>query len=397
VAVHIVCPVLEFADRGKTRFDAPRWMADPIAEALWKTTKALYADEKKRENDAANAKRQADAREAREERARRAELPKEMSQKDAVFLVMQAAWEHATGQGAYRVSKRNLYYAVRDRIQEHTTQPLDAKYFTHTLLPAYEREHGALPGVYAESRGVFHEPHSGTQIILDDAAVASYVFPDWRFDKILYIEKRTVWPVLESARLAERHDMAILCGEGYATEAMHALFRSASKDKQYQLFVLHDADPDGYNIARLLQEESVNMQGKGYAVEVMDLGLFFEDALALGIRPETFTRKKARQKGLVLSAEARQAFEGDKQRGKDEWIGQRVELNALSAPQFVTYIERRLQECGARRKVIPPDPVLTRTRREVYNTQIAAKVRGVVDALLSLDAVTDTVTKDSVG
>ena len=49
-----------------------------------------------------------------------------------------------------------------------------------------------------------------------------------------------------------------------------ALFRSASTDKQYQLFVLHDADPDGYNIARLLQEESVNMQGKGYAVEVMD-------------------------------------------------------------------------------------------------------------------------------
>jgi putative DNA primase/helicase len=33
--------------------------------------------------------------------------------------------------------------------------------------------------------------------------------------------------------------MAILTGEGYATEAMHALFRSASKDKQYQLFVLY--------------------------------------------------------------------------------------------------------------------------------------------------------------
>ena len=157
--------------------------------------------------------------------------------------------------------------------------------------------------------------------------------------------------------------------------------------------VLHDADPDGYNIARLLQEESVNMQGKGYAVEVMDLGLFFEDALALGIRPETFARKKALQKGLVLSAEARRAFEGDKQRGKDEWIGQRVELNALSAPELVAYIERRLQECGARGKVIPPDTVLTRTRRDVYNAQIAAKVRGVVDGLLSLDALTDTVTK----
>ena len=134
------------------------------------------------------------------------------------------------------------------------------------------------------------------------------------------------------------------------------------------------------------------MQGKGYAVEVIDLGLFVEDAMALGIRPELFTRKKALQKELVLSDAARQAFAGEKQRGKNEWIGQRVELNALSAPQLVTYIERRLAECGARGKVIPPDTVLTATRRGTYNTQIDLKVRGVVNDLLALDTVITTVT-----
>jgi hypothetical protein len=393
VALHIVCPVLGFTDRGKTHFDAPPWMATQVAAALWTATKTLYGDEERRATNAAKAREREEAQAAQEERAKQAEAPKEMTRKEAVFLVMQDAWAFATGNGAYRISKRSLFYAVRDAIQAHTTRPLDDNYFTHTLLPAYEREYGDLPGVYAESRGVFHEPHTGTTIILDDAAVASYEVPNHLFNKMLFIEKRTVWPVLESARLAERYDMAILTGEGYATEAMHALFRSASKDKQYQLFVLHDADPDGYNIARLLQDESVNMQGKGYAVDVIDLGLFFEDAIALGIRPELFTRKKALQKELVLSDAARQAFEGEKQRGKNEWIGQRVELNALSAPQLVAYIERRLEECGARGKVIPPDPVLTRARRDTYDAQIAAKVRGVVERLLALEAITATVTK----
>src|SRR5262249_51558272 len=151
----------------------------------------------------------------------------------------------------------------------------------------------------------------------------------------LFIEKRTVWPTLESSRLAERYDMGILTGEGYLTEAMHALFRSASKDKQYQIFILHDADPDGYNIARLFQEESENMRGKGYAVEAIDLGLFWEDAMAMSIDSEAFNRKKALQKELVLSEEARRAFEGKPVPGKKgEWVGQRVELNALSGPEL---------------------------------------------------------------
>jgi hypothetical protein len=37
--------------------------------------------------------------------------------------------------------------------------------------------------------------------------------------------------------------------------------------------------------------------------------------------------------------------------------------------------------------------VLTATRREVYNAQIDVKVRGVANALLSLDAVVTTVTQ----
>jgi hypothetical protein len=381
VAVHLICPAFTFLDRAKTRLQLPRWMADHVAKALWTATRDLYKEKEAREKDAA---KQARAEEARA-KAEAADAPPKITQKAAVFTVMQEAWEHVTGNGMYKVSKRFLFYAVRKRIQQYTSEALDPNYFTHTLLPAYEQAHGELPGIYAESLGVFHEPHGGAMIILDDAAVEAYVFPEWRYDKILYIEKRTVWPILEVAQLAERYDMAILTGEGYATEAMRVLFRTASKHHQYQLFVLHDADPDGYNIAVTLREESARMPG--YAVEIIDLGLFIEDALALGLDPEDFTRKKALQAGLVLSAEARRAFEG-RRVGPKSWISQRVELNALSAPQLVAYIERRLQETGVRGKVIPPDVHLTSTARERYRARVATMVQRTIETLLPIDALT---------
>ena len=37
-----------------------------------------------------------------------------------------------------------------------------------------------------------------------------YVFPAWRYDKILFIEKKGLWPVFEAAHLAERYDLALV-------------------------------------------------------------------------------------------------------------------------------------------------------------------------------------------
>ena len=82
-------------------------------------------------------------------------------------------------------------------------------------------------------------------------------------------------------------------------------FRPASKHRQYQLFVLHDADPDGYNIARTLREETARMPG--YAVDVLDLGLRWADAMALGLDTEEFTRRRALPEGLALTLTAETA------------------------------------------------------------------------------------------
>jgi hypothetical protein len=277
---------------------------------------------------------------------------------------------------------------VRKLIQPYTSKDLDYVYFAQDLLVQYQREHGALRGLYADPRGVLYEPHTGRAIPLGTMAVEVYQFPAWRYDKILYVEKKGLWPILQDAQLAERYDMAVVAGEGYATEAIRVLFQHANTEQQYQLFVLHDADPDGYNIARTLREETDRMPG--YAVEIHDLGLTIEEVLALGLDTEEFTRQKALPSGLVLSEASQVAFAG-RRLGPKSWIAQRVELNAFSAPALVTYLEQQLQRAGVRGKVIPSAKALPALAIRAYRQELDTLARWALAALLQTDAIVDQV------
>jgi hypothetical protein len=378
VAVHLVCPALEFLDRGKTRLKVPPAMASDIAKALWPVVKDLYQEEERRRKDAARAERAS--------REREREPSPRCSLKDAVFEILPEAWQHATGNDQYPVSSRFLYYPVRKLIQRWTDKDLDYDYFSQDLLIEYQRQHGPLRGLYYDPRGVLYEPHSGKAIPLGTREVDAYEFPAWLYDKILYVEKKGVWPILQAAALAERYDMAVIAAEGYATEATRVLFAQADKGQNYQLFVLHDADPDGYNIARTLREETRRMPG--YSVEIIDLGLTLEDALEMDLGEEEFTRRKALPQGLVLTETEREYFEGSQARQKS-WICRRVELNALTAPALVAYLEQKLQRAGVRGKVIPPDDMLPRLSREAYRQQVTRWVQRSIDELLAVDTIMD--------
>ncbi len=359
-AAHLVCPALEFLDRGKTRLKIANEMAELIAAALWSVSKTLYQEEERRRKDAA---RQARAQRNYWKEVEKAERARQWSQKEAVFEVLPEALAKATGNGQYPVSSRNLYYQVRPLIQAYTDKELDYNYFSQDLLTQYRDVYGPIRGLYYDPRGVLYEPHSREEIRLGTREVESYSFPVWLYDKILYIEKKGLWPILEQARLAEKYDMALIAAEGYATEATRLLFARAEKNRNYTLLVLHDADPYGYNIARTLQEETRRMPG--YKVNVIDLGLHLEEALEMGLQTEEFTRKKALPDGLELSSVERQYFEG-RQVGKSAWVCQRVELNAFTAPGLVEFIERRLAEVGATGKVIPPDDELKELAEDLY-------------------------------
>ena len=355
--VHVVSPRLTTLDRGKSRLAPSPEVVAAVGEALWQASKTLYEEGERRKKDAAKQDRRMQA--WHRERVR-AEREQQWTLKEAVFTVMEQAWSQATGSGAMEASARTLFYQARPLVQRFTAAELTDTYFTQTLLPLYQKEVRALPGVYYEARGTLYEPHTGQAFELGTRQVEDYTFPAWCYDKIAFFEKQGLWPPLRSAQLAERYDMAIVAGEGYATEAAGKLLERADKTHNYQLFVMHDADPAGYNIARTLREETGRMPG--YQVEVIDLGLTIEDGLGMGIQPETFTRKKALPKGLRLTERARQAFVGRGVRDDDgkitSWICERIELNAMTSPQLIAYIEKGLADHGATAKVVPPDDLL---------------------------------------
>jgi hypothetical protein len=381
--VHIIAAAPATLDRGKTRLsvaDDWRFRYD-LALTLWAVTQTLHKEAKKRERDAAAAQRAAQRRDREHERR----IPKA----NACFEVMEEAYAYSTGDEALPTSVRDLYYAVRNRIERFGYDADELAYndFSQRILTDFRQRVRELPNVFYDPRGVLHEPHGGREVRLGTKSVDEYTLPEYKFDKILYIEKKGRVEILKAAQIPEKHDMALIGGEGYASEAIRNLLENASEG-DYQLFVLHDADPDGYNIALTLAEETRRMPG--YLVDVIDIGLRLEDALAMGKRPETFTRNRELPGRLldVLTEVEREHFVGEERvssDGKRSWIAKRVEINDLSSPELVEYVEEKLVASGIRGKVIPPDDKLDEMANRMYRALCARRVPDVVDELISAE------------
>ncbi len=354
-------------------------VADDIAAAFKAATKDLDKEKKQRERDAARARRHAYARSSYREA--------ETTLKEAVFEVLDRAVAAATGNGAYVVSARTLYYQVRPLVQEYTDKELEYGYFSQTLLTDYRDEYGPIDGLYYDPRGTLKEPHTGTEVELGTLEVARYQLPEWTFDKILYVEKKGLEPIFDAARFAERYDMAIAYGEGYAVEATRELLAQAEAG-DYTILVLHDADPYGYNIARTLGEATRRMPD--HYVEVVDLGLTVADAIAQGLQVETFTRRKALPYGLSLDATEQAWFTGERSPHWKSWICQRVELNAFTAPDLVAYVEAQLEAAGATEKIVPPAEVLTLKARDEHRSALGALVERYLAERFDSQALTES-------
>src|SRR5829696_10044488 len=273
-------------------------------------------------------------REGEKQRKQRVRVPRtsyyyvpepKISQKEIVFEILPRAIANA----GTNFSRRDLFYAARPLCYDHSEweggKVLDYIYFSQTLLTEYQEENGSIAGLWTDARGHLHEPHTGKSIGLGTIEVANYEFPEYTFDKILYVEKEGEWPKLQAARLAERYDMAICSGKGQPTEAVRTLFDRAEAG-DYQLFVFHDADLDGYDIARVMAEETRRMPG--YSVDVVDIGLTVEDALEMGIASEPFRRQKDISVDLWMRLSATAKEHLYQRNGYSRGIsGQRFELN----------------------------------------------------------------------
>jgi len=386
--VHVICPAPQFVDKGKVALAVPSTVAQAAAKALACATLTLRREAEQRRKDARRAQR---ARQRAWDEADRDHRENRWTIKEAVFAVL----PQAKAAAGHHVAARTLYYKVRPLIQQFTDKELGYAYFSQELLPEYERTVAPLPGLYYEARGALHHPHDDQIIRLGTREVAAYIPPSWQFDKVLYIEKEGLEAQLAPYRLGQRYDMAIIYGKGFAVTACRELLALLEIREEMKIFVLHDADINGYDIARTLGEATRRMPN--HNIDVIDLGLTVPQAIEYGLETEQFTRRKALPADLELDDAALEWFTGepiDARYGKPHYECTRCELNAFSADQLAEFIEAGLQRHDATTKLVPPADVLAEHVQEARDDALTDLVKTELARLVDVDAVVDQLLAD---
>lgn len=233
-------------------------------------------------------------------------------------------------------------------------------------------------------------------IPLGTREVEAYELPEWQFDKVLYIEKTGLEAQLAPYKLGQKYDMAIIYGQGYSVTACRNLL-ARPEFRDMTIFVLHDADIDGYNIARTLGEETKRMPE--YNIDVIELGLTVPQAIEHDLETEAFTRKKKLPSKLVLDDAASVWFTGEEEVVDDkiQYDCTRCELNAFSSNGLAEFIETELQRHGATAKLMPPQEVLAEHVEEVRDKTLTDLIQAEIERMIDIDAVKDQLIADHPG
>ena len=217
------------------------------------------------------------------------------------------------------------------------------------IITDFESEHGEIPLMYREPRGSITHPHRDETITLGTLMVEEYERPAWNFNKLLYIEKEGAQEALKQDRWLERHDCAVMSSKGFSTRAARDLIdKLVEHDEPVEVFCVHDADASGTMIYQTLQEETKARGAR--KIEIINLGLEPWEAVDMGLEVETL-EEKDRVKPV---AEYVHEHDGD----WVDWLQtNRVELNAMTTPQLIEWLDQKMAEHG-NGKLIPPHEVL---------------------------------------
>lgn len=354
------------------------------------------------------AKRRADAqdrlrrRDLEKQRKRRAPLP---TIKDAAYRWMEIGYLEASANGSLPANARQIMYAVRPYVLAEVGECWsNSSYFTQHLLPDFMEEYGIADwNEVFDARGHLAEPHSDQRIELGTLAVRRYLRsqapeaddldperlietrfptagPDNRYRFVLFVEKEGFNPLLEAAGIAARFDLAIMSTKGMSVTAARELVENLSC-RGVTFLVAHDFDKAGFSILHTLRSSTRRYQFQERP-NVVDLGLRLPDVAAMELASEPVTYKGISDPRWNLRDSGATEQECDylvRNQYNGSWEGERVELNAMTAEQFVIWLEAKLTENGVE-KVVPGADVLESAYRRAVRLEA---VRQAVETTLA--------------
>jgi 5S rRNA maturation endonuclease (ribonuclease M5) len=182
--------------------------------------------------------------------------------------------------------------------------------------------------------------------------------------------------MLCQAGIPELFDCFLLSSSGFTTRALKDLIDHIAQTKEpVRVFAMIDADAHGSMIYQTLVKETEARKARN--IEITNLGLFPWEALAEGLQHETGLaeqrRKKKDKERRVAVADYIKTRDLENSRtgnpnnepNWENWLqDNRVELNAMTSPQRVAWVERKLSKHNVK-KVIPPDEA---TRKELLDS-----------------------------
>jgi hypothetical protein len=230
--------------------------------------------------------------------------------------------------------------------------------------------------MYREPRGTIYHPHLNQTITLGTLMVEGYERPDWTFNKVVYVEKEGFAEALKDDRWPERHDCMLMSSKGFTTRAARDLVdKLAEHDEPVTIFCVHDADAWGTMIYQTFQEATKAREAR--KVTIVNLGLEPWEALAMGLEIEDVEETQRRK------PVADYVLERDDGDDWEDWLQtKRVELNAMTTPQFIEWLDEKIAGYD---KLVPPSDVLEAELSE----QIGKKVRAAVTERILREANLD--------
>jgi hypothetical protein len=327
------------------------------------------------------------------------------SQKDVVHEHLDEVVADVSGDGEYRFNSRQLFYALRPIVMNELGEELKIGNFTGVITD-YEAEHGEIDGMYREPRGSITHPHRDETITLGTLMVEEYERPAWTFNKLIYIEKEGANEALKAADWPERHDCAVMSSKGFSTRAARDLIdKLAEHDEPVTVFCAHDADGYGTTIYQTLQEATKAREAR--KIEIINIGLEPWEAVAMGLEVETVEVTNSKKTGKPVYkpvadyVKLADTFDehGSAPDGEtwEEWLQtHRVELNAMTTPEFIAWLDRKMAEHAKKTrlpdKLIPPADVLTAE----FDQRVEEKVRTTLTERILREAGLDQQVKDAI-
>jgi DNA topoisomerase VI subunit B len=398
VAVHLVCPRLDFTEQGKGAIALPKAVLIDFEKALKPVTKEWV--QAKRTADRENRVKRQDL-----QRLRKQQSSGKLSIKEAAYQSMVEAYMKASANNTLPANARQIMYAARPLILALTGgKALDSSYFTQHLLPDFIEEHSALTAdwdVVFDARGRFVEPHTRHRTDLGTLEVRKYLRdclesisedinlkldyscptrgPLHRYAYTLFIEKEGFYPLLERADIANRYDVAIMSTKGMSVTASRQLIDELSR-QGVTILVLHDFDKSGFSIVSTLRSDT-----RRYKFEtppkIIDLGLRLVDVTELRLESEEveYSSKNPKINLMESGATPEECSFLVRAKTASGWTGERVELNAMASNVFVEWLESKLTEVGVS-KVVPNKETLKTAYRRAYKIAI---IQEAVDRVLA--------------